>query len=212
MFRIAAAASTALVLLSTSTSAGVCDYRPSQVLGGGGTAVVIGGTGAAAAAGGAAKLAGVYTLVHATTGATMVGGTWAGASAAGTAGIIGGTAGVIGTTVAVITAPVTIIAAGVTAASVAAFEGACYFTDTRITEYSEVDMIVADIAVTAPAGDFVYTKGGQGVQDGTIWVRSAEGGDTYAISDLYIENGVLKKSKWGPDRTIGLVAAIEKLR
>lgn len=116
----------------------------------------------------------------------------------------------IGTAVAVVTAPVTIVVAGVTATSVAAFEWACYFTDTRITKYAEVDAIVADIAVTAPAGDFVYTKGSPGAQDGTIWVRSAEGGATYAISELYIENGVLKKSKWGPDRTIGLIAAIEE--
>lgn len=208
MLRISSAAIAASVLLSTSAIAAVCDYRPSQVLGGGGAAVVASSAGAAAAAGGAAKLAGVYTLVHATTGATMVGGTWAGASAAGTAGIIGGTAGVFGTVVAAITAPVTIIAAGVTAASVAAYEGACYFTDTRITDYKEVNAVVADIATTAPKEDFQYTSGTTGDNNATVWIRSPEGGDRFNISDLYIENGVLRERGWGMNRTIGIVATI----
>jgi hypothetical protein len=210
MFRVVTVLISFLVISSTYATAGVCDYRPSQVLGAGATAAVIGGTGTAAAAGGAAKAIGVYTLVHATSGATMVGGTWAGASAAGTAGIIGGTAGVIGSAVAVVTAPVTIIAAGVAAASVATYEGACYFSDTRITDYAEVDAIVADIAVTAPPIDFKYLKGSQGARNGKIWVRSPEGFDVYEISDLYIENGVLKVSGWGPNRTIGIVAAMEQ--
>lgn len=209
MLRIPLAVIAVSISLGTSVSAAVCDYRPSQVLGGSGAAVVAGGAGAAAAAGGAAKVAGVYTLVHATTGATMVGGTWAGASAAGTAGIIGGTAGIIGTVVAIVTAPVTIIAAGVTAASVAAYEGACYFTDTRITDYAEVNALVADIAATAPLEDFQYSPGSAGDNNGTVWIRSPEGGDRFNISDLYIENGVLKERGWGMNRTLGIVATID---
>lgn len=208
MLRMPLAVIAASFSLITTVSASVCDYRPSQVLGNSGAAIIGGGAGAAAAAGGAAKAAGVYTLVHATTGATMVGGTWAGASAAGTAGIIGGTAGIVGTVVAVVTAPVTIIAAGVTAASVGAFEGACYFTDTRVTDYKEVNAVVADIASTAPSKDFQYTPGSEGDNNGTVWIRSSEGGDRFNISELYIENGVLKHREWGVNRTLGIVAVI----
>ena len=141
----------------------------------------------------------------------MIGGTWAGASAAGTAGIIGGTAGVLGTVAAVVTAPVTIAVAGATAVSVGAFEGVCYFSDTRITSYDEVAAVVADIAKTAPVSDFRYTPGSSGQENGVLWVNSPDGGDRYDVEDLYIENGVLKLRKWGTNRTIGLIAEIDAI-
>ena len=110
-----------------SAVAGVCDYRPSKIVGGVSTGVVAGGTGAAAATGIGMKIAGIYTLTHATTGAAMLGSTAAGASAAGTTGIIAGTAGFLGTAGAVLLSPFVIIPAAVTAVGVGAYEGGCYW-------------------------------------------------------------------------------------
>ena len=109
-----------------SAVAGVCDHRPSKIIGGGATGAVAGGTGAAAATGIGMKVAGLYTLTHATTGAAMLGSTAAGASAAGTTGIIAGSAGVLGTAGAVLMSPFVIIPAAVTAVGIGAYEGGCY--------------------------------------------------------------------------------------
>src|SRR5487761_2333224 len=77
--------------------AGVCDYRPSKIIGSVATGGVTSASGAAAAAGIGMKAAGLYTITHATTGAAMLGSSAAGVSAAGTTGIIAGTSGVLGT-------------------------------------------------------------------------------------------------------------------
>ena len=128
----------AACLVSSPALAGICEYRLSELIGSDAT-TVIGGSGAAVAgASVAAKAAGVYVLVHSTSGATMLGSTLAGSSAAGTVGIIGGSAGVLGTIGAIVTAPVTLVAAGVTAVGVGVLEGGCYFADERITDYQEV--------------------------------------------------------------------------
>lgn len=108
--------------------AGVCDYRPSQLIGGTSTTVVAGGAGATAVAGVGLKAAGIYTLTHATTGAAMLGSTAAGASAAGTTGIIAGSAGFLGTAGAVLLSPFVIIPAAVAAVGVTAYEGSCYLS------------------------------------------------------------------------------------
>ncbi|MFN4156981.1 MAG: hypothetical protein ACK4GO_01065 [Gemmobacter sp.] len=201
------------LIISSTANAKLCDYRPSQLLGAGGTAAVAGAGGAAAGVGAAAKAAGVYTLVHATTGATMVGGTWAGASAAGTAGIIGGTAGLFGTVVAVITAPATIIAGAVTVAVIGTFEGACYFADTRITEFSEIDAIVRDIAKTAPPSLFKYMPHSGQRYHPAIRVRDPDASgvryDVYEVRNLYIVNGMLMHRDWGFNTKIGLVGMIQ---
>ena len=165
-----------------------------------------------AAAGATASAAGVYTLVHATTGLTMVGGTWAGASAAGTAGIIAGTAGTLGTVVAVVTAPSTIIAGTAAAAGLAGLEGACYFTDTRITDLKEVDAIVKNIAVAAKTSDYRYTPR-LGQRPAFITVRDPNSKipkfSRYNVRDLYIVNGALKhRRSWALNETIGLVGTI----
>jgi hypothetical protein len=114
--------------LAQTAIAGVCDYRPSQLIGGVSTGVVAGGTGVAAATGIGLKAAGVYTLTHATTGAAMLGSTAAGASAAGTTGIIAGSAGFLGTAGAVLMSPFVIIPAAVTAVGIGAYEGGCYLS------------------------------------------------------------------------------------
>jgi hypothetical protein len=112
-----------------SAMAGVCDYRPSKIVGSGTTAVVAGGTGTAAATGIGLQAAGIYTLTNATTGAAMLGSTAAGASAAGTTGIIAGSAGVLGTVGTVLMSPFVIIPAAVTAVGIGAYEGGCYLSD-----------------------------------------------------------------------------------
>ena len=114
--------------LAQTAIAGVCDYRPSQLIGRATTGAVAGSAGAAAATGVGLKAAGIYTLTHATTGAAMLGSTAAGASAAGTTGIIAGSAGFLGTVGAVLMSPFVIIPAVVTAAGIGAYEGGCYLS------------------------------------------------------------------------------------
>lgn len=113
------------VLVSQSAIAGVCDYTPSNLIGGKGSAAVGGTAAATATAGVGMKAAGLYTITH-TAGATMLGSTAAGASAAGTTGIIAGTGGVLGSIGAVIMSPFVIIPAAVVAVGVGAYEGGCY--------------------------------------------------------------------------------------
>ena len=113
-------------LFSHSAMAGVCDYRPSQLVGGAATGAVEVTAGAAAATGIGLKAAGLYTLTHATTGAAMLGSTAAGASAAGTTGIIAGSAGFLGTAGAVLMSPFVIIPAAITAVGVGVYEVGCY--------------------------------------------------------------------------------------
>lgn len=206
-------------------NAGVCDYRPSSLIGGAGSTAVGGGAAGVAVIGAGAKAAGVYTLVHAASGLTMVGGTWAGTSAAGTAGILAGTGGAIGTTVAVLTAPATLVAGAATAVVVGSFEGACYFADSRITDYDEINAIVANIAVTAPRHLFRYYAGPEGEQEAMIQVRRVPEPepsddqstsedeekifDLYRVKNLYVVNGALKSRDWGPNTTIGLIGKIK---
>lgn len=114
--------------LAQTAIAGVCDYRPSQLIGEVTTGVVTGGTGVVATTGVGMKAAGIYTLTHATTSAAMLGSTAAGASAAGTTGIIAGSAGFLGTAGAVLMSPFVIIPAAVTAVGIGAYEGGCYLS------------------------------------------------------------------------------------
>lgn len=116
----------ALAFGSQAALAGVCDYKPSNLIGNGGTAAVAAGSGAVAGAGGAGTAAGLYTLTHATSGAVMLGSTAGGASAAGTVGIMGGTAGAGAAVMGVVLNPFVWIPAAVTAVGIGALEGGCY--------------------------------------------------------------------------------------
>lgn len=198
---------------AASAEAGICDYRPSAIIGAAASTALGAAASTVAVSGATANAVGVYTLVHATSGLTMVGGTWAGASAAGTAGIIAGTGGAIGTTVAVVTAPATITAAAVGAIAVGSFEGVCYFSDTRIVDYVEVDAIVQNIAVTAPEELYRYFPARDGREDAFIRVRDPDSEevrfDDYDVADLYIVNGVLKHDGWVWNTTIGLIGEIQ---
>lgn len=180
----------------------LCSYRPSTMLGGGGATLVgAAGTGTAALGVGA-KAAGFYTLTHATTGATMLGATAGGASAAGTVGIMGGTAGAVGSVAAFLTAPATIIVGAVAGVGVAAYEGGCYFTDDRITDYDIILAAMQDIATTADAELFMVIED-QNTGDWYISLRGATGYEDYNVADLYLVNGVLMNRDWFKNTTIG---------
>lgn len=200
----------AATLLATSAGAGICDYRPSALLGQGGAAAAAGVGAATAAAGGAMKAAGIYTLVNAGSGLTMLGSTAAGASAAGTVGIIAGTGGVIGSVGAFLLAPVTIVVAGVAAVGVGGMEAACYFTDERITDYDEVLSLMAHFAEHHREDRFRLVPGLPGRRDDAIgiWNAQTEGLDRYMVADLYIVNGTLMQRKWGFDRNLGHIAFV----
>lgn len=191
-----------------SAYAEVCDYRPSQIVDGGGeVAVAIPAT--VAATGTAAQVAGYYTLVHATSSATMLASTAAGTSAAGTVGIIGGTGAGIGAVAAVITAPVTIIGAAVLAVGTGTFEGVCYFNDERITDYDEVAKWLDLLAESNPK-DVELRNRWLGPESSELRLTTQTGIDTYLIKNLYIVNGVLKHRDWGKNTTVGKLAFISK--
>jgi len=198
-----------LTVGTSAASAAVCDWRPSQFLGSA-TAAVTGGS--AIAIGTGMKAAGFYTLVHASSGLTMLGGTWAGVSAAGTAGIIAGTGGLIGTVGAILLAPITAILGGAAALGGAGFEAACYFTDERITEYSEVLLIMQHLDEHHAPERFRLVVGIPGRQDDAIriWNAETEELDRYLVSDLYLVNGRLWASRsWRRDVDLGMLLFIQ---
>ena len=202
-------------MIGTSALAEVCDYRPSNLIGGIGTGAIGTAGAGVAAAGIGAKAAGFYTLTHAVTGATMLGSTAGGASAAGTVGIMGGTAGAIGTIGAIIMAPATIIAGIAIGAGTAIYEGACYFTVERVEDPSIIIKILEDLDKQSEDEYFELQKNGVG--SGAIYVATKvdEFGKVlkrtrYSIDKLYIESGMLKHKDWGPNSQIGRVGYVDE--
>jgi hypothetical protein len=119
------------VLVSSNALAAACDHRPSKLVGKTIAGTVGGASGTTAVAGSALHAAGYYTIVNATTGATMLGSTATGSSAAGTVGIMAGTGSGIGAAAAVLMSPLVLIPAAVTGVAIAAYEGTCYFKDRK---------------------------------------------------------------------------------
>ncbi|NGM45400.1 hypothetical protein G5B31_07605 [Rhodobacter sp. SGA-6-6] len=215
----------AVFALSGPASAGVCDYRLSDLVRSGSSATdksiaaAEGAVVAAGAAGLAFKAAGLYTIVNPMTGAIMIGSTAAGGSAAGTVGIIAGTSGVLGTIGAIVTAPATITAAAVTAVAGVAFEGGCYFMDDRITDRSEVFAILKDVEKHQ---DPQYFKLGAVTVDPSwyepwaspaystalyLWNPADQQMDTFLLDDLYIVNGMLMHRDFGLNTELGEITA-----
>lgn len=126
MRRFAFGLALAVGLAASAAQAGVCDYKPSALLGSGTTTAVAAGSGAVGGAGAAGSAAGLYAFTHATTGAAMLGSTAGGASAAGTVGIMGGTAGAGAAVMGVVLNPLVWIPAAVVAVGTAGLEGGCY--------------------------------------------------------------------------------------
>lgn len=109
------------------------ENRPSKLFGPTFTTAGVGSAGAVGGAGAVGNAAGLYTLTHAATGATMLGSTAGGVSAAGTVGIMGGTAGPIAAAVGAVVNPVVWVPLAATAAVGVAWEGGAavldYFSD-----------------------------------------------------------------------------------
>ena len=194
-------------MFSSTTKADTCDYRPSRILGGTGSTAVIGGGLTVASATGTASALGVYTLVNAGSGLTMLGSTMAGASGAGTIGIIAGTGGAAGTAGAIILNPFVWVPAAIVGIGGGGFEAACAFLiDERITEYDDVLAIMRSFATHADPKYFQLVENAIpafisiSTGDGK-WVR-------YEIEDLYIVDGMLKHRDWGPNTQIGRVVLL----
>ena len=193
------------MLCSTATArADTCDYRPSRILGDTVSTAVVGGGLAVSSTTGAASALGVYTLVNAGSGLTMLGSTLAGASGAGTIGIIAGTGGAIGTAGAIILNPFVWVPAAILGVGGGGFEAACAFlVDERITEYDEVLAVMQSFATHA---DPEYFRLVTNAIPAFISLSDAEGTWTrYDIENLYIADGVLKHRDWGRNTVIGRV-------
>ncbi|MFD0978931.1 hypothetical protein [Tropicimonas aquimaris] len=194
----------ALCMLSSEAFAGACDYRPSYLLGDRGSDVAIGGAAAVGATGGAATAAGFYTLVHASSGLTMLGSTMAGTSAAGTVGIIGGTAGATGTAAAIVLNPVVWVPALAVGLGGAGLEGVCaYLVDERITDYEQVLEIMRDFKAHSDPRYF-------DLQEGTlnpfiVLTDEKDEKKTYRVEKLYIVNGLLLHRDLGRNTKLGRV-------
>lgn len=189
--------------------ADACDYRPSRLLGDTGSKVAIGAGGAIAGTTATATAAGVYTLVNAGSGLTMLGSTMAGASGAGTVGIIAGTGGAIGTAGAIVLNPLVWVPAAIVGVGGGGFEAACAFlVDERITEYEDVLAVMQSFAAHADQQYFELVEN-------TLqpFIRLTDENDnqtSYKVENLYIVNGVLKNRDYGPNTTIGRVILLSE--
>lgn len=197
----------AVMLLTVSAAnaeAKVCDYRPSSILGGSITAVTASVGGLVAASGSWMKASGIYTLVHATSGLTMLGSSAAGSSAAGTVGIIAGTGGAIGAVGSVVMSPVTITVGALTAVGGGGFETYCYLTDYDEAAIVEPVQVEALLRMFAALDDkvIVWTS-----KNGDILAIHPGKGETrdYPIEDLYFERGLLMHRELGVDTEIAEV-------
>jgi len=200
----ALALTTAIFISSAPVLADACDYRPSRLLGETGSKAAIGIGGTVAGGGAIGTSVGLYTLVNAGSGLTMLGSTMAGASGAGTVGIIAGTGGAIGAAGAVILNPFVWVPAALVGIGGGGFEATCAFlVDERITEFDEVLTIMRSFNIHADKNYFL-------LNDKTIppYIELRNEGltfDRFYIEDLYIVDGVLKSRDWGPNTTIGRV-------
>lgn len=184
--------------------ADTCDYRPSHLLGDNGSKAVVGVSTAVGGGGAVAASVGLYTLVNAGSGLTMLGSTAAGISGAGTVGIIAGTGGVIGSAGAVILNPFVWIPAAIVGIGGGGFEAACAFlVDERITDYEDVLTIMKSFALTSDPNYFMLVEG---AMKPFIKLTDANGSMTsYEVEDLYIVDGMLKSRDYGPNTKIGRV-------
>ena len=203
------AALVGIVASAAPAHADTCDYRPSRMLGDTASAAAIGGGLAITTTTGTASALGVYTLVHAGSGLTMLGSTIAGASGAGTVGIIAGTGGAIGTAVGIALNPLVWIPAAVVGVGGGGFEAACAFlVDERITEYDDVLAVLKSFATHA---DPKYFRLVTNAIPAFISLSDGEGTlSRYNIEDLYIADGVLKHRDWGRNTVLGRVVLLSE--
>lgn len=188
-------------LTSTSAFADMCDYKPSKLMSEMASTVTAAVGGGVAATGVGLKATGYYTLVHSTSGMTMLGSTAAGASAAGTTGIIAGSAGIGATLISIVMAPVTIVLGAITVIGIGGFEGVCYFQVERVEDPYLVRGIVESIAANDPAVRVVETKLGP-----VMILKRENGQENYLVRNLYIADGDLMHRDWLWNTNLGSVA------
>jgi hypothetical protein len=192
-----------VLLLGNGALAGVCSYRPSQIIGGAGAAAIAATGGTTAVVGSGLKVAGFYTLTHSVTGATMLGSIAGGASGASTVGIMGGTGAGIGAVASALMAPVVVGTAAFVAIGTAGFEGACFFTDERITEYPEVLAKLQAVATVVADSHFSIEKA-ESPSEALLVMKTVTGERVvYAVQKLYIVNGVLMHRDWFRNSVLG---------
>jgi len=207
--KIIVTTSLALVTSTHVAHANACDYRPSRLLGETGSKVAIGAGGAVAGTTATATAAGVYTLVNAGSGLTMLVSTMAGASGAGTVGIIAGTGGVVGTAGAIALNPFVWVPAAIVGVGGGGFEATCaFFVDERITEYEDVLAVMKSFAAHA---DSKYFKLVENTLQPFIILADENGDETrFRVENLYIVDGILKNRDYGPNTTIGRVVLLSE--
>ena len=197
---------------ASAAQAGLCDYRPSQLM-----TSQNAGRAAQVAVGAAAMTAGnpegIYTLIDASSGGTMVGNTWRGVSAAGTIGLLS-SSGTMAAITSAVSAPFAIVALAGTAVVVGGVEAGCFFSDKRITDYDMINALVADIGKTAPSDDYTYYPGLPDEKDAAIRIRIAPDDapeprfKNFRVKNMYISKGVLMHKDWGPNTTLGVIGQI----
>ncbi len=194
---------TAFSLAASPALADACDYRPSKLAGKTASAAAAALGGGAAATGAGLQAAGYYTLVHSTSGLTMLGSTAAGASAAGTTGIVAGSAGAGATAAGIAMAPATILIGAITAVAIGGFEGVCYFKIERVTDPYQMMGVIESIAAQDPDISIAETP------DGPVMVMTSDGEEKrYLIRKLYIADGDLKHRDWFLNTNLGPVAYV----
>lgn len=178
---------------ATTAMAGLCNYRPSTMVGGA-VASVTAGAGALAQGGNSVvRAAGYYTIIQAGSSLSAIG--------SSAIGIIASTAG------AILSAPATIVIGGVAGG----LEAACYFTDERVTDYNAVLAFMDHLDQHHPADRFRLVRGIPERRDDAIriWNPRTEGLDRYLVADLYIVNGTLMaRRRWGIDTNLGNIAFV----
>lgn len=201
----------ALMLTGAPVFADACDYRPSRLLGEDNSKVALGAAGGLGASGAIGTgVFGMYTLVNAGSGLTMLGSTMVGASGAGTVGIIAGTGGAVGAAGAVILNPFVWIPAAIVGVGGGGFEATCaFFIDERITDYADVLAVMKNFELTA---DPKYFSLVEGAMKPFIRLADSEGTvSSYNVEDLYIVDGMLKNRDFGPNTKIGRVVLLRDL-
>jgi hypothetical protein len=189
-------AALALIVASPAV-AGPCSYRPSELLRSG--TEVATAPGVQETAGGLVQ--GFFTLTNTATGASLLGGT----TATGALGQIGSAATAIGSGAATaLAAPGAAIAGAAAALGIGAYEGLCYFTDDRITEYDAVLAVMNGIAASADPAFFYVEQGTPGEEAAIAFLGDGTGAATgYPVRNLYIVNGVLMHRDRGFNTALG---------
>jgi hypothetical protein len=190
------------VTLAAPAAARVCDYRPTEVLRSGAvTGAVTGAIGTATDL--ALKADGIFTLTNTVTGASLMGT----GAAGGTLAQITGAAGALGSAAAgALAAPGAAVAGAVAVVGLGAYEGLCFFSDDRVTDYGEVLAVMEAIAVSADPAFFRVEPGPQGKDEAVVILGDGTGAETgYPVRRLYISNGVLMHRNWGVNTALGNV-------